>query len=439
MLYVSYPFPARRAVLFFPIRALGVCCGNIRWSKISHLTPMQMIRRLRKTRGCRWLTFCFWGLSIFLIHCTALSDCTALTKCTAADGKADNDIHTTGVPPHLILFISDVPAELGVNGEAGNFGDTPKSITAAGMRFTRMVASAVEPPAGRQVLETGKVFAVDDSTRTLADHLKLKGYRLMVLGDEMSKANQEGEFRFDVISDSLERFRLRESSVEFQRFLELEISRDHRPLCLIIREHNANRKDVSANVGNSPLEHSFKAVRDALPVENTIFVYTTICGEPERQTSVACDQCRLDIPLTVVWDGHIPAGRTSDALVSSVDILPTLVELAGATPPSEIDGRSFAGVLRGESHEHRDVAFSIIDSGKPSERYCVHDSRFIYISGQASSTHAVALYDLFNDPQTHSNLKEDPGHRQRVVEMREQLDLWLQRHGRSSLTSNVSD
>ena len=44
-------------------------------------------------------------------------------------------------------------------------------------------------------------------------------------------------------------------------------------------------------------------------------------------------------------------GTRTDAMVSWIDILPTLVEVAGGTPPQGIDGRSFAGVLRGRSSD----------------------------------------------------------------------------------------
>ena len=45
-------------------------------------------------------------------------------------------------------------------------------------------------------------------------------------------------------------------------------------------------------------------------------------------------------------------------MVSWIDILPTLVDVAGGAPPGDIDGRSFAGVLRGEKKEHRDRIFT---------------------------------------------------------------------------------
>jgi arylsulfatase A-like enzyme len=58
--------------------------------------------------------------------------------------------------------------------------------------------------------------------------------------------------------------------------------------------------------------------------------------------------CR--VPCIVRWPGVVPAGRVVDDMAATVDVLPTLAELAGAPlPEREIDGLSLAGLLRGES------------------------------------------------------------------------------------------
>lgn len=391
---------------------------------------MHMNRRLWKPR--------FWILLTVIVWLVV----SLQPSSYATDSPSDKEPVPSNLPPHLVIFLSDVAVSHRAATsklESKATENPPLLISTEGMQFKRAVASSSELATGRQVLETGTVFGIVDSTRTLADHMKLKGYRLMIVGDTISAPGQEGDFRFDVVADSLDIFELQATPIRFQKFLASEIQHDHRPLCLIVRDRNTKPLGPDKAPSTSSLEHTFRAVRDSLPINNTIFIYTAICGEPVRETSDTCDRCLLDVPLTAVWDGHIPAGRTSDALVSTVDILPTLVELIGATPPSEIDGRSFASVLRGESHEHRDVAFSVIDAGKPSERYCVHDSRFMYLSSKSVNASAVALYDLLNDPRAESNLKTDPGYHQRALEMRDQLDLWLQRHGRPSLATKHSD
>lgn len=55
------------------------------------------------------------------------------------------------------------------------------------------------------------------------------------------------------------------------------------------------------------------------------------------------------VPLIANWPGVIAAGKVNDDLVDLSDLLPTLVELTGASLPAKpIDGRSFLPQLRGE-------------------------------------------------------------------------------------------
>ncbi|NWR24959.1 ARSG Arylsulfatase, partial [Emberiza fucata] len=57
------------------------------------------------------------------------------------------------------------------------------------------------------------------------------------------------------------------------------------------------------------------------------------------------------VPALVYWPGHVPASRTSRALLSTLDIFPTLVALAGAAlPPNRrFDGLDVSPVLFGWS------------------------------------------------------------------------------------------
>jgi arylsulfatase A-like enzyme len=56
----------------------------------------------------------------------------------------------------------------------------------------------------------------------------------------------------------------------------------------------------------------------------------------------------LRVPYMVYWPGHIEGGRVSDHLCYFPDVMPTLCELTGSSPPKEADGVSFAPALLGE-------------------------------------------------------------------------------------------
>lgn len=66
----------------------------------------------------------------------------------------------------------------------------------------------------------------------------------------------------------------------------------------------------------------------------------------------------IQVPFMVRWPGRVKAGTRTDALVSQVDVLPTMVEIANGAPPQGIDGKSFLSVLKDPSIKHRDTVFA---------------------------------------------------------------------------------
>jgi arylsulfatase A-like enzyme len=65
----------------------------------------------------------------------------------------------------------------------------------------------------------------------------------------------------------------------------------------------------------------------------------------------------LRIPFIVRWPEKIKAGRASDLMLYHPDVLPTLAELTGATPPADIDGLSFLPELLGERDKQQKHEF----------------------------------------------------------------------------------
>ena len=77
----------------------------------------------------------------------------------------------------------------------------------------------------------------------------------------------------------------------------------------------------------------------------------------------------IHIPLIVSREGTIEAGSRTDAMVSWVDILPTLIEVGGGEAPQGIDGKSFAGVLQDPSKSHRERIFTTHSGDKMMNVY----------------------------------------------------------------------
>lgn len=91
----------------------------------------------------------------------------------------------------------------------------------------------------------------------------------------------------------------------------------------------------------------------------------------------------LHTALMARWPGHVPSGKRTDALVQYADVLPTLMELAGAKPASgTFDGSSFLPVLSGQSDSHRQYVYGMhnnIPEGPAYPVRSISDGSFRYI------------------------------------------------------------
>jgi arylsulfatase A-like enzyme len=100
-------------------------------------------------------------------------------------------------------------------------------------------------------------------------------------------------------------------------------------------------------------------------------------------------------PFIARWPGHIAAGSQSDHLCAFYDMLPTLAELAGAQPPSNIDGISIVPTLlnRGKQAEH-EYLFWEQPSGNKFTR-AIHWKNWKLV--QPKPDGKLELYDLASD------------------------------------------
>ncbi len=91
---------------------------------------------------------------------------------------------------------------------------------------------------------------------------------------------------------------------------------------------------------------------------NTVLFYTSDQGAQWPFAKWGLYDQGIRVPLIVRWPGKIQPGACSDAMISLVDVLPTLIGLAGGQAHSELDGESFLPVLEGKTNAHREVIFA---------------------------------------------------------------------------------
>ncbi|MBK8975704.1 MAG: sulfatase-like hydrolase/transferase [Planctomycetes bacterium] len=128
------------------------------------------------------------------------------------------------------------------------------------------------------------------------------------------------------------------------------------------RPNGDRSRDETVRLMTQALDDSVAAILDAVR-RNGIAGRTLVvfCSDNGGAAHMRCDPLRGGkgqvwegghrVPAIAWWPGTIRAGATTDALCSTLDLMPTMLELAGLAAPEArpLDGRSLAPLLRGEA------------------------------------------------------------------------------------------
>ncbi len=124
------------------------------------------------------------------------------------------------------------------------------------------------------------------------------------------------------------------------------------------------RKEVAQYYGNvHRCDENIGAVLKALDEsgleDNTLVVFLSDHGAAFPFAKAQCYLNSTKTPLIVKWPGKIEAGSmNSTHFVTGIDLMPTMMEIAGAAPMPELDGRSFLPLLAGKSQADREYAYA---------------------------------------------------------------------------------
>jgi N-acetylglucosamine-6-sulfatase len=148
-------------------------------------------------------------------------------------------------------------------------------------------------------------------------------------------------------------------------------------------------------------------------LDNTVVFYLSDQGQmwgEHRLTRLGWPyEESVRIPLYVRGPGF-PAGTRVSQIVSGVDIAPTIVALAGATPTRPMDGRSLLPLAQSPSTAWRTYSLMEANTTENSGQVysAVRDARYVYI--EHASTGETELYDLEIDPFQLASKHADPGY-----------------------------
>lgn len=311
--------------------------------------------------------------------------------------------------PNVLLLVSDDQGlELGAYGARGPQTPNLDRLAAEGCRFTRAYATAGVCTPSRTSLYTGLYPTRNGATgfspvradvRVWGEVLSEVGYRTGLIGKLGAKPI--ARFHFDFKSrTNPDDARARSVKWHVETLRAFLAEDDGRPFCLLVNFRDSHfpfptdgaptgwkgarelphdpatvsvppflvdrpevREELAAYYdGLRRMDVTVGALLETLEqaglARETLVIFTSDHGMPYPLAKTTLYEAGIRVPLLVRWPGVVAAGRVEDALVSLVDVLPTLVELSGQRVSDDFDGRSLAPLLRAEATPWRDAVFA---------------------------------------------------------------------------------
>ncbi len=310
-----------------------------------------------------------------------------------ASGQA---LASNAARPNIVVFLSDDHTwrDSSVYGSADIQTPNMKRLESAGMTFDNAYVASPSCAPSRAALLTGlypqRNGAEPNHSRPREEIKKLPAY-LQELGYQVVSFGKVGHYQqtpsygFDAarhfgyhediaVPNAIEWLRKRESEKPLCLFV--GTNWPHVPWPTDIGSIDPLQLDIPPNHVDSAATRKWRAnyvaaiqqmdtelglVYDTVLEqlgEETLFVHTSDHGAqwPFAKWTLYDDGIRT--PLIVSWPGRVESGARSRAMVSWIDLLPTLVDAADGPKPDGLDGRSFLPVLEGKTQGHRDLVFT---------------------------------------------------------------------------------
>jgi N-sulfoglucosamine sulfohydrolase len=406
--------------------------------------------------------------------------------------------------PHVLLIIChDLGRRLGCYGVPGLKTPELDALAAAGVAFDRYFATAPLCSPSRGCMLTGRYphsnglmglvnrgWDMPDRSPTLPQLLGAAGYETALFGFHHEKQDPRrmgythiwharGPFHASFLLPRVAEF-LRtagEAPATARPFLcVVGLSEVHRPfrdpryqpddpatvaVPGYLPDHPAVRSDLADLHGLiRAVDREMAGVVDALRAGGlwgrTLVAFTTDHGIAFPRAKSTLYDAGLGTVLLLSWPGVLPAGARSGALLSNVDLLPTLLEAAGVPPPDGLEGSSFWGIARNPLAPGAVGRAAVFAEKTYHDAYdpvrAVRTSRWKYIrsfsdqpelllpadiaaSPSATAAEVAAatrrprapeeLYDLEQDPDELHNLATAPAAAAVRAELHARLERWM--------------
>ncbi|MDQ2688434.1 MAG: sulfatase, partial [Armatimonadota bacterium] len=189
------------------------------------------------------------------------------------------------------------------------------------------------------------------------------------------------------------------------------------------RGYYAQMTSVDANFGRL-----LRALDESGFGNDTIVVFTSDHGEMfgahgRRAKNIFYEEA-CHIPLLLRWPGHVPTGHVSDACLSTVDLMPTLLSLLELPCPADVEGMDLSHCALGRPGPEPDAALMQICGATAAwedghEWRALRDKRYTYAIYRVDGKEF--LFDNHSDPDQMHNLAGNVAHADTLERFRRML------------------
>jgi len=200
--------------------------------------------------------------------------------------------------------------------------------------------------------------------------------------------------------------------------------------------------------------------------ESTVVIFVSDHGMPLPYAKSSLYPDGLRTPWILKWPGTVAAGQVdSTHLISAVDFMPTVLDIAAIPHPEGLQGQSALPLIKGQADPSRDTVFAEFNDnagGLAFPMRAVHTKDFLYVfnawgTGENTFTSASTwwqteavmkrlaktdplvakrydfllhrsveeFYDLRTDPHVLVNLIQHPDYQERIGSFRATLENWM--------------
>jgi len=358
--------------------------------------------------------------------------------------------------PHIVMYLSDDHGReyLGSYGNPAIRTPNIDTLAAEGVRFTNAFTPAPTCAPSRSTLFSGlypaRHGAINNHAACRADlttapaRLRDLGYRVVLVGKK--HVRPEATFDFEYVpgllpkrDDRLRRYRTEGIDVGAVEGILAGHAGRAQPLCLVVgdssphvtwepnRTYDPAALPLPPYMVDTPTTRRAMAnyyqdittmdgrVGDVLDMlrrlgyqDDTLFLYTTDHGAEWPHAKWSVYDGGIHVPFLARWNGRIAPGSVNTAMISHVDLLPTLLEAAGGQAPHDLDGRSYLDVLLGGAPTFRDRIYAAHNRDGDMNVFpqrCVRTAKYKYVRNLTPEATFTSHFTEVDDiPESHGTI-----------------------------------